>query len=244
VDPGHVLFAHVAARPDEEIDLAAATLLVAEAEYPGLDIPHYLTLLDDMAEGVRGRLTADAVARPGRPALDALNAHLFQDLGFRGNDEDYYDPRNSFLNEVIDRRVGIPISLSVLYLEVGRRLGLDLVGISFPGHFLVMWRGAGDEDPLLVDPYHRGVALAREVLEERLETALGKGTALAAEHLQPATSRQILTRILNNLRGIYQRSGDGARERGVLERLAILNPKDERVEAALDALRKGGGAAN
>lgn len=239
MDAGHVLFQHVASRPDDEIDLAAAALLVAEVEYPGLDVAHYLALLDGMADAVRKRASP-----PTRPLiLQALNHHLYEELGFRGNEEDYYDPKNSFLNEVIDRRVGIPITLSVIYLEVGRRVGLALDGVSFPGHFLVQYRGDDDAN-VVIDPYHGGIVLEREELEDRLKRALGQETALTAEHLQLASKRQILTRLLNNLRGIYQRGGEHERERGVLERLAILNPQDQRVTEALANLRKRPGESN
>jgi regulator of sirC expression with transglutaminase-like and TPR domain len=237
VDAGHVLFQHLASRPDDEIDLAAAALLVAEAEYPGLDVAHYLAALDDMADQVRARLG------PGQDALlRALNHYLYEELGFRGNEEDYYDARNSFLNEVIDRRVGIPITLCVIYLEVGRRLGLELQGVSFPGHFLVALRTP--EGDRVLDPYHGGVELDREELQDLLHRAASPQAELKPEHLQQASKKQILTRLLNNLRGIYHRSGDAARERAVLERLAILNPQDAAVAEALAALGKGEGKAN
>lgn len=237
MDAADVLFQHIATRADEDIDLGAAALLVAEQEYPGLDVAHYLAVLDGFAETARRR------AAGGSEPLKALNEHLFQELGFRGNEQDYYDPKNSFLNEVIDRRIGIPITLSVIYLEVGRRAGLALDGLSFPGHFLVQYTAAAENvAPVVVDPYHAGAQLTKDELEERLRRALGQGSGLAAEHLQPASKRQILTRMLNNLRGIYQRTGDGIRERGVLERLAILNPQDTRVGEALDAIRKPPGA--
>jgi regulator of sirC expression with transglutaminase-like and TPR domain len=235
-DAGHVLFAHLAQRPDDEIDLAAAALLIAEAEYPGLDVAHYLGMLDAMADSVRKRQGAG-----GEELLPALCHFLFEEMGFRGNDEDYYDPKNSFLNEVIDRRVGIPITLSLLFMEVGRRLGLELSGVSFPGHFLVRHH-TGDGDKML-DPYHGGVALDGDELEERLKQAMGPNADLSAEHLQSASRRAVLTRLLNNLRGIYQRRGDAERELGVVEKLAVLNPKDERLSEALEALRKRGGGA-
>ncbi len=241
VDAGSVLFAHVAQRPDDEIDLAAAALLVAEAEYPNLDVGHYLGMLDGMADAIKKRVGPPGVAL----LLGSLTHYLYDELGFRGNDEDYYDPKNSFLNEVLDRRVGIPITLSILFLELGWRVGLDLQGVSFPGHFLVRLEVDGNEQ--LLDPYHGGVALGPEELEERLKQAMGQSAELASEHMQGASKRQVLTRMLNNLRGIYQRLGDADRELAVLEKLAILNPKDERVGEALDTLRKratGGGGLN
>jgi regulator of sirC expression with transglutaminase-like and TPR domain len=247
VEAAWVLFAHIAQRSEEDIDLGAAGLLIAEAEYPGLDVAHYLSVLDSMAEGGRSRAARelkddDEDGKDPLHLLRALNQHLFEDLGFRGNQDDYYDPKNSFLNEVIDRRVGIPITLSVVYMEVGRRLGLPLEGVSFPGHFLVKYKTP--EGDLLLDPYHGGVALSRAELEQRLERAFGKKTSLAPTHLQTASKRQILTRMLNNLRGIYQQGNDPSRERGVLERLAILNPQDERVGEALAVLRRGRGEVN
>jgi len=232
MDAGSVLFAHVAQRPDDEIDLGAAALLVAEPEYPDLDVGHYLGMLDSMAEAVKKRVGHNAPTA----LLGGLRNYLFDELGFRGNDEDYYDPKNSFLNEVLDRRVGIPITLSIVFLEVGWRLGLTLQGVSFPGHFLVRLEQDGDEQ--MLDPYHGGVALGPEELEERLKQAMGQSAELAAEHTQSASKRQVLTRMLNNLRGIYQRLGDGERELAVLQKLAILNPKDDRVGEALEALRK------
>jgi regulator of sirC expression with transglutaminase-like and TPR domain len=230
-DPAHVLFAHLAQRSDEDIDLAAAALLIAEPEYPGLDVAHYLAMIDAMADVVRrrGARTPDAM-------LAEVTHYLFEELGFRGNDDDYYDPKNSFLNEVLDRRVGIPITLSLVLIEVGRRLGLELHGVSFPGHFLV--RYVSSDGDRVLDPYHGGVALDQDEIEDRLRQALGQGAVLLPEHLQISTRKQVLTRMLNNLRGIYQRKGDAERELAALEKLAVLNPKDERVTEAADLLRK------
>jgi regulator of sirC expression with transglutaminase-like and TPR domain len=228
---GHVLFEHLANRADEDIDLAAAALLIAESEYPDLDVAHYLGMLDAMAETVRRRCPS-----PER-ILAELSHYLFEELGFRGNDDDYYDPRNSYLNEVLDRRVGIPITLSLVLLEVGTRLGLELHGVSFPGHFLVRVGGAAASDQV-IDPYHRGVALEKRELEDRLKQALGDGAELEPQHLQVASKKQVLTRMLNNLRGIYQRKGDSARELVMVEKLTILNPKDQKLGEAADLLRK------
>ena len=233
IEPAHVLFAHVTQRPDDEIDLAAASLVVAEVEYPNLDVAHYVGVLDGWAESARNQ------PGPGPdPALAGLNGLLFDELGFRGNDENYYDPRNSFLNEVIDRRVGIPITLSIVYMEVGRRLGLNLDGVSFPGHFLLRYRTPDGDH--VIDPYHGGIRLDSEELESRLRQVLGNQAELGPEHLPIASKRQILTRMLNNLRGIYQRNGDGVREAGILERLAILNPQDARFSESLDQIKKKG----
>ena len=119
---------------DPDINLAEAALLIAKDEYPTLDVEHYLRELDSVADRARARIGANA---PEEEVLVAINTVLFDDLGFAGNSDNYYDPRNSFLNDVMDRRVGIPITLSIVYIEIGRRLGLPLQGIAFPWHFLV-----------------------------------------------------------------------------------------------------------
>ncbi|MSP17361.1 MAG: hypothetical protein EXR73_12275 [Myxococcales bacterium] len=217
MDAGHLLFAHAVRRDERAIDLGAAALLVAEPEYPALDVARYGDLLDIFADGALG-----SVQRGESPRL-ALARHLHGELGFAGNETDYYDPRNSFFNEVLDRRVGIPITLSLLHLEVGRRMGLSVEGVAFPGHFLVRYLGvAGDHDEVVVDPYHGGIALDQSALVDRLRRVAGQGATLTASHLARAGKRQILARLLNNLRGVYQRSGDAQREQSVVERLELL----------------------
>lgn len=229
MDDGWILFSHLANRRDEELDLLGAGLVIAEPEYPELDISHYVGLVDGMARIVRSRVTGAPGPQRELETIRAVNALLFQELGYRGNQDDYYDPKNSFLNEVLDRRTGIPITMSVLVMEVARRAGVRLEGVSFPGHFLV--RYPTDNGDMLFDPFHGGMALSRGDLEERLERAFGRKTPLTPGHLAAASRRQILTRILNNLRGIYNRHGDQSRERAVLERLAILS-NDEDVQSA------------
>jgi regulator of sirC expression with transglutaminase-like and TPR domain len=213
LDTGPMIFAHVVDRPDEEIDLAAAALLIAARGRPGVDVAHYLALLDRLADEVRGRGETDRLA--------ALRRHLAGELGFRGNTEDYYDPRNSFLDCVIDRRLGIPITLSVVVMEVGRRVGLDLRGIGFPGHFLVLAQaGAGG---VYLDPFDGCVELTRHDLEERLRAIHGPSARLADPMLAETSKRAILARMLNNLRAIYQTRGDRENELGVNELLAALD---------------------
>src|SRR3979490_2646139 len=132
--PGAGKWSEIAARPEEEIDLAEAALVIAAEEYRDLDVFHYLKQIDERAATLKRRLRPDISTSE---TILALNRYLFDELGFSGNAADYYDPRNSFLNEVLDRRLGIPITLSMVYVEIGRRLGLALRGVSFPGHFLV-----------------------------------------------------------------------------------------------------------
>jgi len=228
-----VLFAHVVDRPDEAVDLAIAALMVGEFEYPDLDIGRYVELIEAMADDVRARLVSDASVAE---KVQALSRALFQDQGFRGNGEDYYDPKNSFLNEVIERRLGIPISLAVLYMEVGRRLGLEVGGLNFPGHFLV--RVDDGDDFLIVDPFHGGTTVTVDELRQRLKAVLGPDAELGPEHLVPARKREIITRMLNNLAAIYRRSNDVSRAVAVLERQVVLHPDNLRLTNELTELRR------
>src|SRR5581483_2102597 len=169
-------------RPEDDINLAEAALLMAADEYPSLDVSTYLQRLDELAAGVRGRLPADAT---------------FEEQGFTGNTDDYYDPRNSFLNEVLDRKLGIPITLSILYIEIGRRIGLTFQGISFPGHFLV--KSETDVGDIVLDPFSGGVALSEKDLVQRLRERFGEENAPPAPLaplLRAAGKKEILLRML------------------------------------------------
>jgi len=232
-----VLFAHLVGSSDAEIDLCTAALLVAEFEYPELNVAYYLSRIDEFAEAARRRIGAGPHGQ-----LRALNETLFGGLGFRGNFDDYYDPKNSFLNEVIDRRVGIPITLSVLYIGVGRRIGMELEGLSFPGHFLV--RYIHDDAVLVLDPFHLGISLSSDDIRARAEKTLGQGTELSPRFLEAASARQIIRRMLVNLSNIYRREGDAIRHLAVVERLAILDPDNANVRTELEKLRRRAEALN
>jgi regulator of sirC expression with transglutaminase-like and TPR domain len=156
-------------------------------------------------------------------------------MGFRGNSSDYYDPRNSFLNEVLDRRVGAPITLSILTAEVGRRLGLPLVEISFPGHFMVLYEGR--RRSFALDPFHSGARVSIEEIGSRLKSVLGPSAELRGEHLRAVGKHTIIHRLLNNLAAIYRRASDTARAIAVLERQCIISPGILRVENELADLR-------
>lgn len=221
-------FAELLARDEAEIDLARACLLIAADAYPGLDVDGYLGEIERLAVRLRGRLP------PGGGAEErvlALNQFLFDDLGYSGNAGDYYDPRNSYLNEVLDRRTGIPITLSVLYLEVGRRIGLDLEGVSFPGHFLVRLRLRGAM--LVLDPFSGGEALSETDLRERLQRVIPESAAGGVPvdalpldpFLEPAGKRQILARLLRNLKGIYREADKPQRLLEVLNRMLVVAPE-------------------
>ena len=229
-----LLFAHLLRQPDHELDLESTALLLCEPDYPGLDIPGFIAKLDVMGELARIRLEADRHCGPA-PAdrvLPILRL-LYGELGFRGNVSDYYDPRNSFLNEVIDRRTGNPISLAIVLMAVCRRAGVETFGISFPGHFLV---GARRRDNTLavVDPFDGRMVRWAE-LRALYESATGDPSEIDERCLAPAARRQILVRMLNNLRAIYEVRGDQRRLRFVLERMSVLSPSEE-VKSRLNAL--------
>ncbi len=208
--------------PDGAIDLGRAALVIAKEEYPDLEVAAYLSRLDGMAEALRPRLER---ARDNPfAAIEAINEQMFGALGFRGNDDQYFDPRNSFLNDVLDRKLGIPITLSLVYMEVARRVGFPLQGVAFPGHFLV--RHARQGRDILIDPYHGGEILFAEDCRRRLRESYGTDLPLDQRFFRRATTKQILTRMLNNLRGIYLASGDFDRALGVLDRLMVLTPED------------------
>lgn len=210
-------------RPEDSICLAEAALLVAEAQYPGLDIENYLARIDGFARELRERL-GDEAGHTER--LGALNQYLFQELGFAPDTDNYYDPRNSFLNEVLERRRGIPLSLSIIYIAVGRRLGLDLRGVSFPGHFLV--KCPVDGGMVVLDPYHGGASLSLEDLQKRLREVRGGevSRAILSEMLVSAAPREVMVRMLRNLKSIYLKAQQLNDALAVLEWLVPLAPGD------------------
>ena len=212
-------FAKAVDRPEEEIDLGVAALLIASDAYPSLSIDAYVAKLDALARPLQDRLSKDD---PLSEAVAALNGHLFGEEGFRGNTDAYYDPRNSYLNEVLDRCLGIPITLSVVYMEVARRLGLEVVGVGLPGHFIVEARRG--TEAVLLDPFHGGEALTLEDCERLVADVYGGRMPFREDALEPVTKRQILTRILNNLKMNYLRSGDADRAWPVVGKMVHLNP--------------------
>ena len=215
-DPG---FAALVA--GDEFALDAACLEIARDEYPDLDAAACLAQLDATAAVIRSRLAADAFPEQ---RIAALNHRLFTEEGFRGNADDYYDPRNSYLNEVLARRTGIPITLSIVYMEVGRRIGLALRGVSFPGHFMVKLRVSRGE--LVLDPYAGGVPRGPTELRERLRAMAGPAAAAAdlAPYLAATPPRQILARVLRNLKAIHVKAGDTDRALAVMNRMLTLVP--------------------
>ena len=206
-------------RTEADIDLGKAALTIATSDYPDLDINAYLSRIDGLATAVAARLGAEAgVYR----SIAALNFVLFEQQAFRGNREHYFDPRNSFLNEVLDRKTGIPISLSILYIEVAHRIGLSLQGVGFPGHFLVKY--PGDNEEIVVDPFNRGEILSQQNLETMLYRLYGGKIVFEPHLLETISKKQILRRMLNNLKIIYLRQNDLIKGLSIVDRLMVLHP--------------------
>ena len=218
-------FDALAARPDEAIDVAHGAALIARDAHAKLDLPALLARFDALAAplaqlpgGLAGLCPAEQAAK--------LADHLYGVIGFRGNEADYYDPRNSLLPDVLDRKLGIPLTLAIVYVEVARRCGVPACGVSFPAHFLVRIDvKPGDVgEPVFVDPFFGGRVLNREALERLLRRGTTPGQKLEEEHLAPATPRAILVRMLINLKWIYMTRGDYARAHLALDRIVSLTP--------------------
>ena len=224
------MFAEEVRRPDLDIDLARASLLIAKEQYPQLCVEQYLVRLDQLAEEVKGRL-ADETAP--LVVLQELLQVLFEKQRFRGNRKAYYDPRNSFLSDVLDRRLGIPLTLAMVLLEVGWRLDLPLEGVNFPHHFVVRFRG--DALSLLIDPFDRGKLRFEEQAQELLDRVYGGMVRVKDSFLRPATRRDMLARLLANLRTVYLNAKDDERALRAVEHLLVLTP-----EAADEHRSRGG----
>jgi len=205
--------------PDEEIDLAHAALCIAQGHTPTLDPQVYLDRLEAWAQELSQRLPAE---RYPLKVLKVLNDYIYEQLGFRGNIHDYYDPCNSFFDQVIDRRLGIPITLSLLYLELAKRIGFPLQGIGMPGHFLM--RPCVDEMDVYVDAFHRGELLFAQDCQERLANIYGQPVVLQPEHLSPVSNSQFLARLLNNLKAIYINRREPVEALGAIDGILLLFP--------------------
>jgi len=216
-------FAVEVERPDRDIDLGRAALVMARSEDPDLDIARYLSRLDELA--ARSAVDPDGVRRGADPVavLHRLREFLFAEVGFAGNRRDYFDPRNSLLNEVLDRRLGIPITLSLVLIEVGRRVGLDLHGIGLPGHFITGLGVGGDR--ILLDPFNRGRILTADSCQSVVTKAVGRPIPLRESHFARVGKRQFLARMLNNLRAVFWKREEWDKVVPVLDRLLVLAPE-------------------
>jgi regulator of sirC expression with transglutaminase-like and TPR domain len=207
-------------RPEGAIDLGRAALLLGAEEEPRrADVERCLARLDEMGEEARAR-----AARSGGSRVEALSRYLFEELGFVGNEADYYDPRNSMLHQVLGRRTGIPITLSVVYIEVGRRAGLRVEGLGLPGHFIVR-ASEGEGDGVLVDPFNRKQT-DRDECQARLDLIYEGKISLEDAHLRPVGARSILVRMLGNLKAVYARAQLFRRALSAVERILLLAPYD------------------
>ena len=198
-------------------NLARGALLIALEDYPQLNIDDYVARLDELAARVRKR------GSPGEPAVfrvGHLHAEMFDEDSYRGDSNQYYDPRNAYLNEVIDRRIGIPITLSVIFLHVASRLGLNATGVGLPGHYIVKVQFELNE--LYIDPFHSGATLTMAEIRELLQQMTGGRGKLEPEHLRSWSGRETLLRILANLQRMWQRAGDEKRAVSAQERMEIL----------------------
>jgi regulator of sirC expression with transglutaminase-like and TPR domain len=207
-------------------DLAPAALAIARVEYPLLQAAPYLDLLDRMGEEAAARLGSPERS-PFEESVRAFNEYFYDEQGFSGNRDRYDDPRNSFLNEVLNRRTGIPISLAVVYLEVARRAGLRVAGVNFPGHFLLRAPQAAPrtpEDILIVDPFHKGAFLSEIDCRELLRQHVGDAAAFDRTLLEPATRHQIVVRMLVNLKRLYVRMRSFPQARFISGLLLSLDP--------------------
>jgi regulator of sirC expression with transglutaminase-like and TPR domain len=206
---------------DEKIDLTRAALAIARTEYPDLDLESYAARIDDLA--IR---TSTVVAPDLNPqqTIGTLNRVLFSDAGLSGNRDNYYDPRNSFLNDVLDRRLGIPITLSVVYMEVARRVGFPLVGVGMPGHFLLK-HYTSDGQETLIDCFNRGDIVSHQDCQNRLNEIYSGEIAMRPEFLHPIGQRQILSRMLNNLKTVYLSTRNFRKALTIADLILVIYPR-------------------
>lgn len=217
-DPRNLL-AQILQGEEAQIDLGAEALAIAAGHYVQLDQAAYLKRLDSLAEEARQRIGR---TRRVERVIAVLNTLLFEEQGFRGNTETYYDPANSFLNEVMDRRVGLPITLSVLYLAITHRLNLPVYGVGMPLHFLVKYVGRGRE--IYIDPFYGGRILTPEGCRERIERIVKQPVVFDPAYLNATPKRLILYRLLNNLKQVYLRREEPGRAGRVIEQMLIVAP--------------------
>ena len=217
--PARERFTALVSGNDASMDLALAALLIATEEYPQLAPEPYLQRLDLMAERVKDRL-GEETAPP--VVLGEISTVMFEEGGFRGNTDAYYDPRNSFLNDVLDRKLGIPLTLGIVYLEVAWRLGMRVHGVNFPGHFLV--RHEGEAFRLLIDPFHGGQIRFEDQAQELLDRVYGGSVKLMPDFLRTATKHDVLVRLLANLKTIYLNARDDTKALSAIERILLIRP--------------------
>jgi len=214
-------FRQIAELPDPLLDLVEASLVIALEENPALNVDRYLTRVNEWSGAVRERLEG---SRDIDRIVESINRLLFDEEGFRGEDENYYDPRSALLNEMLDRHAGLPITLSILYIEICRRVGMEVAGVSLPGRFLVKF--SGEFGQVVVDPFDGGRVLSTIELQKLLDTVYGGGVRLREHHLRSFTPKQILARELAHLKSAYLAQHDLVRAAASMDRLLILDEND------------------
>lgn len=218
MSPPYQRFSDLMALPDEQIDLIEAALVIAEESYPDLDIGSYLQKFSALAQEAQHTLKG---AKTDKEHALQLCEFLFTQQGFVGSHKDYYDPRNSFLNEVLDRRLGIPISLALLYIGVAQRCGWEMYGINFPGHFLTKYVGQAEE--IIIDPF-MGQIVDRTECQVRYQAIMRTQEILEEEYLQKAPSKEILVRMLRNLKSIYLKKNELESALSCCNRILLASP--------------------
>lgn len=214
-------FTALAQLPEPHIDLVEASLIVALEDNPALDISHYLDQVAHWSDAVRERLVG---SRDVERIVESINRLLFDEEGFHGEDDDYYDPKSALLNETLDRHAGLPIALSILYIEISRRIGAEAAGVSLPGRFLVKF--SGDFGVVIVDPFDGGRVLSTVELQKILDGMYGGGVRLREHHLRSFTPKEILARELSHLKAAYMARHDLQRAAATVDRLLILDGRD------------------
>ncbi len=225
---------NLARDPCLPLDVARIALQLARDEYTDLDVEAYLSELEGMAHEARSYVRGDL-----RNQVKGLCRYLFHEMGFRGNSQQYYDPRNSYLNEVLDRRTGIPITLSVVAMAVGTRAGVTVLGVGLPGHFIA--KAIGDGPSVLFDPFHGGRLLTPADCERLVEQTTGSPFQATPANLKALPIGLILVRILTNLKAVYLRDQDYRRAARVIGRLRQLCPNDplQRRDLGISLLQTG-----
>jgi len=214
-------FREIAALPEPRVDLVEASLLIAAEDQPGVDVERHLREVGAWSEAVASRLRG---SHDVERVVEAINRQLFEEEGFHGEDDDYYDPRSALVSEMLDRHAGLPITLSILYLELTRRVGAEAAGISLPGRFLVKFSGYFGE--VIVDPFDGGRVVTPLELQQILDQVYGGGVRLREHHLRSFSRREILARELAQLKAAYIAQHDIARAAASVDRLLILDARD------------------
>lgn len=231
-----VTLRRLARMPELDVDPAVVALHLARDEYPHLDVEGYINELDGMAQEARYYLGASFKSQ-----VSGLCRYLFHEMGYHGNLDQYYDPRNSYLNDVMDRQSGIPITLSVVAMAVGRRLGMQVDGVGLPGHFVAMASNGGSE--IFFDPFHDGRFLTPDDCSELVRQSAGIDVEATSNLLRPATTGAMVTRMLTNLKACYLRAGEFKRAARVIRRLRQISPEDWTQARDLGACYLHAGAA-